>query len=95
MLKTARNTLASIEESADRAATATVDSLVELSPVIRDMALEVHRTCIRLQRAADEHTRTARFVSEMIESIVWGAAAGLALYYAREIVKSVWDLSHE
>jgi len=91
MLKSARNTLASIEESAERLASAGD----EARPLMADLARDVHRTCIDVQQAAQAHRRTA----DLVETLLWGIVAGVALWYAydsgRELVRAVVGLSRE
>jgi hypothetical protein len=102
LTKDLRNTLGSIEDSVDRASGTLSTALGDLRPLLEDMARDVHNTCLSVQRASDrvhtaavEHARTASIVSDAIEAMIWGAACGLAIYYAREFVRSVWDFAHE
>lgn len=98
-----RNTLASVEESADRASGALADALGDLRPMLETMARDVHETCTLIQRtsgavqaAAHEHTRAARFAGDILESVVWGIVLGAAVFYAfeygRDAVRAVRGL---
>lgn len=91
MLHSARNTLASIEESADR-----LSKLAELRPELEEIARDVHRTCVEVQAAARAHRRAADVAAWGLETLAWGIIGGLCVWYvyenARDVVRIVRGL---
>lgn len=89
------NTLAAVEDSADRLASAAENGLADFNAIVRDVKDSIPVAAIQrdVHDALDEVREAARAHREAmaaVESLVWGVVVAACVWCAFDVARDIW-----